>query len=115
MHRLARPFAAALALAGSTGLALAQSNAAVPHGSGAVGAVGPGENPATSGIGGSGSTPPAGAFQSNSSSGVVVPPAPGSAPNASVPYGSGAVSPLGPGESSGSAGIGGSGTSAPRQ
>ncbi|HEU4518668.1 MAG TPA: hypothetical protein VFS03_04085 [Microvirga sp.] len=115
MHRLALPFAAALALAGSTGLALAQSNAAVPHGSGAVGTVGPGENPATSGIGGSGSTPPAGAFQPNSSSGVVVPPAPGSAPNASVPYGSGAVSPLGPGESSGSAGIGGSGTSAPRQ
>jgi hypothetical protein len=84
-------------------------------GRGLAPAVGPGETTGSVGIGGSGSTPPSGAFQPNSSSGVVVPPAPGSAPNASVPYGSGAVSPLGPGESSGSAGIGGSGTSALRQ
>lgn len=77
-------------------------NAVVNVGSGAVNPIGPGENPATAGIGGSGSTAPVAAYTS------VVPPAVGVVPNAVVSYGSGAVGTWGPGDTTGSVATAGS-------
>jgi hypothetical protein len=123
---------AGIALAGTSSLGLAQvqpaidctlgananlavcanrSNAVVNQGTGAVGTVGPGENPATMGIGGSGSVPPPAARVGGAQ--TIVPPAPGARSNAVVTHGSGAVGTLGAGETTGSVGIGGSGSSAP--
>jgi hypothetical protein len=88
-----------------------RSGAVVNHGSGAVGTIGPGENPASTGIGGSGSVPPPAARVGGAE--TIVPPAPDARGNAVVNRGTGAVGTLGAGESTGSVGIGGSGSSAP--
>jgi hypothetical protein len=132
MKHLSTMVLAGLSLAGASTLAFAQTQpvidcslpanmnaaacanrtgAVVPHGSGSVGTIGTAENPASTGIGGSGSVPPPAARVGTGQ--PAVPPAPDAARSAVVPHGSGSVGTLGPAESTGSVGIGGSGSAAP--